>query len=64
MHAWPQVFVENQWVDINATTGEKPFDYTRAVHGPYKILSESLDPADSVMKNYQDWRDIEKKFEV
>lgn len=64
-HSWAQVFIEGKWVDIDPTQGIKgmKFDPEKVKHGPYKIISKSLGPSDSIITSYEDWRKVEKLWD-
>jgi hypothetical protein len=60
-HTWAEVLIERDWVAVNPSSGKMPYDYRNDTTGPYSVLSESLDAADSAMKGYEDWLDVEEK---
>ena len=63
-HSWAQIFVEGKWLNIDPTQGSKGMDFKpeESEHGPYKIISESLGPSDSLISSYEDWKKIEKMW--
>lgn len=64
-HSWVQVFVEGEWINIDPAQGHKGMEFKpeESEHGPYKIISESLGPSDSLISSYNDWRKIEKMWD-
>jgi len=64
-HSWVQIFVEEKWLNIDPTQGSKGMDFKpeESEHGPYKIISESLGPSDSLISSYEDWKKIEKMWD-
>ncbi len=65
-HSWAQVFVEGKWINVDPTQGSKgmEFEPEESEHGPYKIISESLGPSDSLISSYKDWKNrVEKMWD-
>ena len=64
-HSWAQVFVEGKWINVDPTQGRKGMEFKpeESKHGPYKIISESLGPSDSLISSYKDWKKIEKMWD-
>lgn len=64
-HSWVQVFVEGEWINVDPTQGSKGMEFKpeESKHGPYKIISESLGPSDSLISSYKDWKKIEKMWD-
>lgn len=61
-HSWAQVLIGEKWVDVDPTKGLNGigFNLEKSKHGPYKVISESLGPSDSIITSYKDWKKIEK----
>jgi len=64
-HSWARVFIEKKWIDIDPTQGVKglKFDPEKSKHGPYVVISESLGQSDSVITSYENWREIEERWD-
>lgn len=64
-HSWAQVFMEGKWINVDPTQGIKGVEFKpeESKHGPYKIISESLGPSDSLISSYKDWKKIEKMWD-
>lgn len=64
-HSWAEVFIDGKWVDVDATQGIKGMEFKpeESKHGPYKIISESLGPSDSLISSHKDWRRVEKAWD-
>lgn len=64
-HSWAQIFMDEKWIDVDPTQGVKGIEFKpeESEHGPYKIISESLGPSDSVISSYEDWRKVEKAWD-
>jgi hypothetical protein len=63
-HTWAEVLIEYGWMAVDPTNGKMPYDYRNDATGPYSILSESLDAADSAITCYEDWLELEEKRRV
>jgi hypothetical protein len=64
-HVWARVFIKGRWIDIDPSQGAKGWDFNpaKAIHGPYRIISESVGPSDSAVPSYQAWKDLEKRWD-
>lgn len=61
-HAWSRVWMDDKWQEVDPSGSGMGFDHEKASHGPYAILSESLDPSDSAMNSYEAWIEVEKAW--
>lgn len=64
-HSWAEVFIDGKWIGVDPTQGIKGMEFKpdESDHGPYKVISESLGPSDSMITSYKDWRKIEKAWD-